>query len=256
MLRVIAVDDEPLALGQLEKYISKVPFLSLTAACHSAFEAREVLESGEVDAMYLDINMPDLSGMDLVRTLKRPPLVVFTTAYSEYAVEGFKVDAVDYLLKPFSLSEFIASAEKLRTRFEMIRAAGAVLSAKPASVSRISDSNPLASNASTQSTSEDFVFFKADYKIIKVEVSDIVYVEGMSEYLKIYLASEPMPKVVLMSFSKLLEKLPATRFVRVHRSYVINLAKVQEVSSGIILMIGGKTIPIGDSYRSALMNKL
>ena len=254
MLRVIAVDDEPLALGQLEKYISKVPFLSLTAACHSAFEAREVLESGEVDAMFLDINMPDLSGMDLVKTLKRPPLVVFTTAYSEYAVEGFKVDAVDYLLKPFTLSEFIASAEKLRTRFEMIQAAGTVLAAKPAS--QTSDSNPLASNASTQSTSEDFVFFKADYKIIKVEVSDIVYVEGMSEYLKIYLASEPMPKVVLMSFSKLLEKLPATRFVRVHRSYVINLAKVQEVSSGIILMTGGKTIPIGDSYRSSLMNML
>ena len=254
MLRVIAVDDEPLALGQLEKYISKVPFLSLTAACHSAFEAREVLESGEVDAMFLDINMPDLSGMDLVKTMKHPPLVVFTTAYSEYAVEGFKVDAVDYLLKPFTLSEFIASAEKLRTRFEMIQAAGAALSAKPAF--QTSDSNSLTSSASSQSTSEDFVFFKADYKIIKVEVSDIVYVEGMSEYLKIYLASEPMPKVVLMSFSKLLEKLPATRFVRVHRSYVINLAKVQEVSSGIILMTGGKTIPIGDSYRSALMNML
>ncbi len=254
MLRVIAVDDEPLALGQLEKYISKVPFLSLTAACHSAFEAREALESGKVDAMFLDINMPDLSGMDLVKTLKRPPLVVFTTAYSEYAVEGFKVDAVDYLLKPFTLSEFIASAEKLRTRFVMIQAAGTVLSAKPAP--QTSDSNQLTSNASSQSTSEDFVFFKADYKIIKVEVSDIVYVEGMSEYLKIYLASEPMPKVVLMSFSKLLEKLPASRFVRVHRSYVINLAKVQEVSSGIILMTGGKTIPIGDSYRSALMNML
>ncbi len=254
MLRVIAVDDEPLALGQLEKYISKVPFMSLTAACHSAFEAREALESGQVDAMFLDINMPDLSGMDLVKTLKRPPLVVFTTAYSEYAVEGFKVDAVDYLLKPFTLSEFIASAEKLRTRFEMLRAAGTVLSAK--SASQTSDSNPLTSSASTQSASEDFVFFKADYKIIKVEVSDIVYVEGMSEYLKIYLASEPVPKVVLMSFSKLLEKLPAIRFVRVHRSYVINLAKVQEVSSGIILMTGGKTIPIGDSYRSALMNML
>lgn len=233
MLRVIAVDDEPLALGQLEKYISKVPFLSLTAACHSAFEAREVLESGEVDAMFLDINMPDLSGMDLVKTLKRPPLVVFTTAYSEYAVEGFKVDAVDYLLKPFTLSEFITSAEKLRSRFDLIQAAGA-----------------------GSDEANDFVFFKADHKIIKVDVSDIIYVEGMSEYLKIYVTGEQMPKVVLMSFSKLLEKLPATRFVRVHRSYVINLAKITEVRSGMILMIGGKTIPIGDSYRSALMNML
>lgn len=233
MLRVIAVDDEPLALGQLEKYIAKVPFLSLTAACSSAFEAREVLETNEVDAMFLDINMPDLSGMDLVKTLKHPPLVVFTTAYSEYAIEGFKVDVVDYLLKPFTLSEFIASAEKLRSRFEMIQAAG-----------------------SGAASSNDFVFFKADYKIIKVEISDIVYVEGMSEYLKIYLTSEQMPKVVLMSFSKLLEKLPATRFVRVHRSYVINLAKVSEVSSGMVLMTTGKRIPIGDSYRSALMNML
>lgn len=233
MLRVIAVDDEPLALGQLEKYIAKVQFLSLTAACSSAFEAREVLETNEVDAMFLDINMPDLSGMDLVKTLKHPPLVVFTTAYSEYAIEGFKVDAVDYLLKPFTLSEFIASAEKLRSRFEMIQAAG-----------------------SGVTSSSDFVFFKADYKIIKVEVSDIVYVEGMSEYLKIYLSSEQMPKVVLMSFSKLLEKLPATRFVRVHRSYVINLAKVSEVSSGMVLMSTGKRIPIGDSYRSTLMNML
>lgn len=233
MLRVIAVDDEPLALGQLEKYIVKVPFLSLTAACSSAFEAREVLETNEVDAMFLDINMPDLSGMDLVKTLKRPPLVVFTTAYSEYAIEGFKVDAVDYLLKPFTLSEFITSAEKLRSRFEMIQAAG-----------------------SGAASSSDFVFFKADYKIIKVEVSDIVYVEGMSEYLKIYLPSEQMPKVVLMSFSKLLEKLPASRFVRVHRSYVINLAKVSEVSSGMVLMPTGKRVPIGDSYRSTLMNML
>lgn len=233
MLRVIAVDDEPLALGQLEKYISKVPFLSLTAACSSALEAREVLEANEVDAMFLDINMPDLSGMEFVRTLKNPPLVVFTTAYSEYAVDGFKVDAVDYLLKPFTLSEFISSAEKLRSRLDMLRAA--------------SSEAPAAS---------DFVFFKADYKIIKVEVSDIVYVEGMSEYLKIYLDGESMPKVVLMSFSKLLEKLPASRFVRIHRSYVVNLAKVNEVSSGMVLMSTGKSLPIGDSYRPALLKLL
>ncbi len=233
MLRVIAVDDEPLALGQLEKYIAKVPFLSPVAACPSALEARKVLEEKEVDAMFLDINMPDFSGMDFVRSLKRPPLTVFTTAYSEFAVEGFKVDAVDYLLKPYTLSEFIASAEKLRSRYELLQAA---------------ESGGAAASGS--------VFFKADYKTIRVEISDIVYVEGMSEYLKIYLADEQMPKVVLMSFSRLLEKLPASRFVRVHRSYVINLDRVAEVSSGTILMTTGKAIPIGDSYRSALMSLL
>ena len=233
MLRVIAVDDEPLALGQLEKYIAKVPFLSLVAACPSALEARKVLEEKEVDAMFLDINMPDFSGMDFVKSLKRPPLTVFTTAYSEFAVEGFKVDAVDYLLKPYTLGEFVASAEKLRSRFELLQAA-----------------------ESGGTSASGSVFFKADYKTIRVEISDIVYVEGMSEYLKIYLTDEQMPKVVLMSFSKLLEKLPASRFVRVHRSYVINLDRVAEVSSGTILMTTGKTIPIGDSYRSALMNLL
>ncbi len=233
MLRVIAVDDEPLALGQIEKYIAKVPFLTLEAACPSALEARKVLEEREVDAMFLDINMPDFSGMDFVKSLKRPPLTVFTTAYSEYAVEGFKVDAVDYLLKPFTLGEFVASAEKLRSRFELLQAA-------------------TSGGAATSGS----VFFKADYKTIRVDIADIVYVEGMSEYLKIYLADGQMPKIVLMSFSKLLEKLPASLFVRVHRSYVVNLSKVAEVSSGTILMTTGKTIPIGDSYRSALMSLL
>lgn len=233
MIKVIAVDDEPLALGQLEKYISKIPFLSLTAACSRAIEAREILESNNVDAMFLDINMPDLSGMDLVKALKRPPLVVFTTAYSEYAIEGFKVEAVDYLLKPFTFSEFVTSAEKLRSRLELIHAA-----------------------SSESQTMNDYVFFKADYKILKVDVSDIIYVEGMSEYLKIYICGEQAPKVVLMSFSKLMGKLPSSRFLRVHRSYVVNLGKVKEVSSGIILMSNGKTIPIGDSYRPALMRLL
>lgn len=232
MLRVIAVDDEPLALGQLTKYIAQVPFLELAASFTDALQARSFLEGNAVDAMFIDINMPDISGIELVRSLRNPPLTVFTTAYSEYAVEGFKVDAVDYLLKPFTLGEFIASAEKVRTRMELLDASG-----RPAQES-------------------EFVFFKADYKIIKVEVADIVYVESMSEYLKIYLKSEPMPKVVLMSFPKLLEKLPSGRFIRIHRSYVINLGKVIELSNGMVLMEGGKSLPVGDSYRSALLARL
>ena len=229
MIRVIAVDDEPLALGQIEKYISQVPFLESEASFTSALEARKYLEDNAVDAMFIDINMPDLSGIELVRSLRNPPLTVFTTAYSEYAVEGFKVDAVDYLLKPFTLGEFISSAEKVKTRLELLAAAG---------------------------QQDGFVFFKADYKIIKVEIADIVYVESMSEYLKIYLRSEPMPKVVLMSFPKLLEKLPPRLFIRIHRSYVINLARLVELSGGMVLMEGDKSLPVGDSYRSALLSRL
>ena len=233
MLKVIAVDDEPLALGQLEKYIAKVPFLTLAASCSCALEASEALENNDVDAMFMDINMPDLSGLEFIKALKNPPMVVFTTAYSEYALEGFKVDAVDYLLKPFTLSEFIAASEKLKARHMM---------------SRTTPAETLSSNGS--------VFFKSDYKIIRVDISDIVYIEGMSEYLKIHLSSETAPKVVLMSFSKLLEKLPRSSFVRVHRSYVINLTKILEVSAGTVLMSTGKVIPVSDSYRNALMKML
>ena len=258
-IRVIAVDDEPLALGQLEKYISQVPFLVLNASFSSALEARKYLEDNAVDAMFIDVNMPDLSGIELVRTLKNPPLTVFTTAYSEYVVEGFRVDAVDYLLKPFTLGELLSSAEKVKARFELLAAAGKLLSSVPAGsvAAGPSPATPSPEDAlGGRQGQTGFVFFKADYKIIKVEIADIVYVESMSEYLKIYLQDEPMPKVVLMSFPKLLEKLPSSLFVRIHRSYVINLAKLKEFSGGMVLMEGGKSLPVGDSYRSALLSRL
>ncbi len=231
-MKVIAVDDEPLALGQLTKYISQVPFMELSGAFTSSLEALRFLQDTEVDAMFIDINMPDLSGIELVRSLPSAPLTVLTTAYSEYAVEGYKVDAVDYLLKPFTLSEFIASTEKLRSRATLLEAAG-----KPAQ-------------------NNDFVFFKSDYKIIKIRTADILYIESMSEYLKIFLQDEQMPRVVLMSFAKLLEKLPQDLFIRIHRSYVINLSKVEEVSGGMVLLENGKSLPIGESYRAALLNRL
>lgn len=234
-MKVIAVDDEPLALGQLEKCISKVPFLELAGSFSSASAALRFLNGNSVDAMFLDVNMPDLSGLDLVHSLENPPLVVFTTAYSEYAVEGFRVNAVDYLLKPFSFDEFLAASEKLKSRMEMVRASQS-------------------SSATGYDHQDKFVFFKAGYKIVKVNVADIVYVESMSEYLKIYEVEESMPKVVLSSFRKLQEKLPESVFVRVHKSYMVNLSRVSEVSGGALYMEGGKVIPIGDSYRASFMN--
>lgn len=237
MMKVIAVDDEPLALGQLEKCIAKVPFLELAGAFTSALNARKYLEQNDVEAMFVDVNMPDMSGIELVRSLVNPPLLVFTTAYSEYAVEGFKVNAVDYLLKPYTFDEFLTASEKLKKRLEMERASGE-------------------SSLMNHEAQEKSVFLKAGYKIVKVNASDIVYVESMSEYLKIYEAGESMPKIVLMSFRKLLEKLPPSGFVRVHKSYVVNLSKVVEVSNGTLCMEGGKIIPIGDSYRTALLDLL
>ena len=228
MIRVLAIDDEPLALRQLTTYISKVPFLELVSACPSAAEARKVLGSEDVDVLYVDINMPDVNGLDFVRSLSFPPLIVFTTAYSEYAVEGFKVDAVDYLLKPFGLDEFTHSAQKVKRAYDALHSEPQV-AAVPA---------------------DNSLFFKTDYRIVRVDLDRIVYVEGMSEYLKIHLDSGD-PVVVLLSMKKLEERLSSASFLRVHKSYIINLSKLQEVTKGRVL-VGGASIPVGDMYKDTL----
>ena len=224
MIRVIAIDDEPLALRQLEMYIGKVPYLELVAACSSAAAARPYLE--RADAIFLDINMPDLSGMDFIKSLPHPPNVVFTTAYSEYAVEGFRVNAVDYLLKPFSFKEFEVSCGKLREHLEM----KAALEEKEA---------------------DPILHFKADYRTIGVDVRRIVYVEGLSEYIKIHLADTESPVIVLYSLKNLIEQLPKGRFLRIHRSYIIALDHVAEASRSSIMLDNGVTLPIGEVYRPA-----
>ena len=237
MIRVLAIDDEPLALKQLEMYIAKVPYLELVAACHSALEARRVLSEQAVDAMFLDINMPDITGMDFVRTLTNPPLVVFTTEYSEFAVEGFRVNAVDYLLKPFGLADFLAAAEKLRERLAPREAAAAPA---PAAVS----------------PQDDALFFKTDYRTVRVRIRDIRYVEGMSEYAKVWLTDSPTPLIVLVRLKALEDRLPAGRFMRVHRSYIISLEHIREVSRKGITLDDGTLIPVGDSYRQDVKDYL
>ena len=228
MIRCLAIDDEPLALQQLVGYISKVPFLELAAQCQSALEARQFLENDTVDAIFCDINMPDLNGMDFVKSLAVPPLVVFTTAYSEYAVEGFRVNAVDYLLKPFGLQDFQRAANRLRERLG----------------STSSVDQPVVSE------SDDTLFLKADYRIVKVNIPDIRYVEGMSEYLKVWIEGEAKPIITLLSMKKIEERLPAS-FMRIHRSYIINLEKIQEVNKNRVIMDADTYLPIGDLYKDA-----
>jgi DNA-binding LytR/AlgR family response regulator len=228
MIRVVTIDDEPLALRRLEMYIGKIPFLELVASCPSAASARPFVE--QADILYVDINMPDLSGMEFVRSLEHPPLVVFTTAYSEYALDGFKVHAADYLLKPFSFQEFEASAVHLRDRIE-------------------------AASPQTESGPEALTF-KIDYKSVRVELSRIRYAESMSEYLKIWLRDEPAPLVVLYSLKRLSEQLPESRFLRIHRSYLVNLSEIREYSRTSVTLSGGLTLPVGDLYRPALLSAL
>ena len=235
MIRCLAIDDEPLALQQIVAYIGKVPFLELAAQCQSALEARQYLENDTVDAIFCDINMPDLNGMDFVKSLVVPPLVVFTTAYSEYAVEGFRVNAVDYLLKPFGLQDFQRAANRLKDRFE-------------ASANPTSSDNSLTSDDNT-------LFLKTDYRIIKVSIPDIVYIEGMSEYLKVWIDGETKPIITLLSMKKIEERLP-DYFMRIHRSYIINLTKIQEVNKNRVIMGPDVYLPVGDLYKEAFQTYL
>ena len=228
MIRCLAIDDEPLALQQLVTYIGKVPFLELAAQCHSALEAKTFLEQDTVDAIFCDINMPDLNGMDFIKSLAVPPLVVFTTAYSEYAVEGFRVNAVDYLLKPFGLQDFQRAANRLNERLEA----------------------PITSHLE-----DDTLFLKTEYRMVKVSIQDIRYIEAMSEYLKVYLDSEKKPIVTLLSMKKMEERLP-DNFMRIHRSYIVNLSKIQEVNKNRIIIDDDTYLPIGDLYKDTFQQYL
>ena len=230
-IRCLAIDDEPLALQQIAAYIGKVPFLELAAPCQSALEAREYLMNDTADVIFCDINMPDLNGMDFVKSLVSPPLIVFTTAYSEYAVEGFKVNAVDYLLKPFGLQDFQRAANRLRERLE---------------------NNPATSSTAYQ---DDTVFLKTDYRTVKVSMSNIRYIEGMSEYLKVWIDGEQKPIITLMSLKKMEERLPDF-FMRIHRSYIVNLKKIQEVNKNRIIMDAQTYLPIGELYKDAFLHYL
>ncbi|MEE3476041.1 MAG: LytTR family DNA-binding domain-containing protein [Candidatus Cryptobacteroides sp.] len=231
MIRCIAIDDEPLALKQLESYINKVGFLELKAACNSAVDASKVLASQPADVLFCDINMPDLDGMSFVKSLASQPMVVFTTAYSEYAVEGFKVDAVDYLLKPFGFNDFEKAALKVKRLYDLEN-----------------------KEEVTLLDYDDSVYIKTDYKTVRVEVSSIIYIEGMSEYVKIITEDQKDPVIALLSMKKLEGKLPGNRFMRVHKSFIINLSKISQVSKGHVRMQDGSSIPIGESYRDSLLS--
>ena len=234
MIRCMAIDDEPLALQQLVTYIGKVPYLELAAQCQSALEAHAFLEHDTVDAIFCDINMPDLNGMDFVKMLVAPPFIVFTTAYSEYAVEGFRVNAVDYLLKPFGLQEFLRAAQRLRERIE--------------GSATVVGSTPVDAQIDT-------IFLKTDHRIVNVNIPDIRYVEAMSEYLKVWIDSQPKPIITLLSMKKIEERLP-DYFMRIHRSYIVNLTKIQEVNKNRVIMDANTYLPIGDLYKEAFQTYL
>ena len=231
MIKCLAIDDEPLALQQLAAYIKNIPYFELVAECPNAIEAKEIMENDAIDAIFVDINMPDLNGMDFVKSLVMPPIVVFTTAYSEYAVDGFKAGALNYLLKPFGLDDFKQCAERVKHQYELENAQNSTVSTPD---------------------EDDALFLKTEHRVVRIKMSDIKYVEGMSEYLKIYFDNQK-PLIVLLSMKKLEERLPQ-HFMRIHRSYIINLRKIQEVNKNRVIMDADTYLPIGDLYREAFNN--
>ena len=226
MIRCIAIDDEPLALQQIGGYITKTPFLELAGLCESAFQAIGLLEKTAVDLMFVDINMPDLTGIEFVKTLENPPKIVFITAYSEYALEGFRADAIDYLLKPISYGDFLKSANKVKSWFD-------TQSQNPAEVR----------------SNKDFLFIKSEYKILRINFDDIKYIEAMSEYIRIHLINAK-PVMTLLSMKSIEDQLPQERFMRVHRSFIINLSRISVIERNRIVFDGSTYIPVSEQYKS------
>lgn len=225
MIKCLAIDDEPLALNKMASYISETPFLELAGACRSGYEAIDLISKTKIDLMFVDINMPDINGLDFVKTLHNKPQIIFTTAFSEYAIEGFKLDALDYLLKPIGYNEFLKAANKARNHFESVIAE---------QIGKIS--------------ANEYLFIKADSKIARISFNDIIYIEGMREYVRIHLISGK-PLMPLISLHSLEEQLPSGRFMRVHRSYIVNLERIITVEHNRIVFEGKVLIPVSDQYK-------
>ena len=231
MITCIAVDDEPLALKQLTGYIKRTPFLQLSGEFLSAIEASDFLKDHSVDLIVSDINMQDVNGMQFVKNLDNPPLVIFSTAYEEYAVESFKIDAIDYLLKPYGYNDFLKAATKVRQYIEWREAAA-----------------QLGNNSSGDN---NFIFVRADNQSVKVMFDSILYVEAMSEYIKIHF-KEGKPVMTFMSVKLMSESLPANQFMRIHRSYIIALDSIAMVRRGEVELSDGTVLPISASYKDDL----
>ena len=230
------MDDEPLVLRQITAYISKIPYLELTATFNNAIEAQAYLAGQPVDLIFVDINMPDLTGVDFVRSLTNRPMVIFTTAYSEYAIEGFKLDAVDYLLKPFGFADFSRSAAKAHALYELRQ------NQRSASQKEMPEAEP---------KDKEYLSVKADYKVSLVRIADIVYLESEGEYVRMHLA-DGSTITTLFRLKNMEAALPADSFMRVHRSYIVNLRAIKAYVKGrIFLNDSNEYIPIGESYKEA-----
>ncbi|HUH20018.1 LytTR family DNA-binding domain-containing protein [Albibacterium sp.] len=232
VLNCIVVDDEPFALGLVCSFIEKTPFLKLAGSFSNGIKALEMLHEQAIDLIFLDIQMPDITGIQLARLLERKPgsagpRIIFTTAYNNFALEGYKVDALDYLLKPFDYEDFLKAANKARAYAEML---------KPVPEMSVSP--------------EEYIFLKVEYNLIRVAIKDIIYIKGLKDYVMVYLERTERPVLTLTSLKSLEQKLSPKKFMRLHRSYIVALEKINSITKNSI-NIGDVNITIGDQYKDA-----
>lgn len=231
MINCIAVDDEPLALDLIEDFIAKIPFLILMKKCYNAYDALEILNSERVDLIFLDIQMPEISGIQLAKSLSNNPMIIFTTAYTNYAVDGFNLNAIDYLVKPFSFDRFFTAVNKAYKLFNL-------------DTKNTNETKPIIE----ENINTDYMFVKADSSTVRINFNEILYIEGLKDYIIIFTTNK---KILTLQTMKGMEtKLPANLFARVHRSYIVAISKIDSIQRNRIV-IGEKWIPIGGSYKDS-----
>jgi DNA-binding LytR/AlgR family response regulator len=229
MMRCIAIDDEKWALDLLTDNIRQVPYLELVKRCKNAREAAAILQSEKIDLIFLDVQMPGLNGLQFVQTLIEPPMIILVTAYEQYALEGFNLDVVDYLVKPVALERFIRACNKAKALFDLKQA----------------------KNTPAKEDTPDHFFVNVEYSLVKIVLDDILYVEGLKDYIKIHLASAARPVITRMTLKVMEEKLPAEQFIRTHKSYIVSIPKVNSIKRDL-LSIGEKDIPVSESYKESI----
>jgi two-component system LytT family response regulator len=225
MLRCIAVDDEPLALELLEDNISKLPYLQLVARCSNAMEAMKVLQSQTIDLIFLDIQMPGLTGLQFIQSLSQRPMIILITAYEKFALEGFNLNVVDYLVKPVALERFVKACNKA-WELHQLKTAG----------------------VQTGAAAPDYFFVNVDYSLLKITFADIVWIEGLKDYIRIHLKSSTKAVITRMSMKAMEEQLPGQKFIRIHKSYIVSIDHITAIRKNSVFM-GAMELPVGDNYR-------
>ncbi|NPD83519.1 response regulator transcription factor [Lentimicrobium sp. L6] len=227
-MKCIVVDDEPIALAGMADFVERTPFLSLVSACKNAMEALQVISEGQVELVFLDINMPQLTGVDMLESIENPPMIIFTTAYPDYALKGFELNAIDYILKPISYAKFLKASQKAYKAFCL-------------------------SQKSEELNEDDFIYIKVDKRLLKVKIAEILYIESLKDYISIHTAKQNY--ITYLSLNKMVETLPSKSFAQVHKSYIINIHAVDAID-GNVLEVNKKAIPLGRAYKENVLVKI